>query len=342
MFLRQLARRKVDLFMAFAFLLGGAIAASRLLDASELARVASAFRLWGVLPLLLLPVLFLLLKARRFYDLFKLKGGAPRRPTIISYLSAQLATMLPGGFSARILLMQESAGRGKEAIVPTFLDKFLDLILLGLVALWASWQYPQVWPLTVLFCLGLVALAGWCRTQDFKDRSRAVVETLAWRLGWKVDLAGAFGCSRPSASLATLVALQTLAVLGVEIAMLWVSFRALGLAPEPAVLVLAYTASDLLGRIAPTPGGVAVTEAGMVAVLTQLTGMSVNEAAAGTFLFRLTSFVLPAAYGAFCYTYLWRSRWADRPSNYRLARRGPDAVHRPSRRAKRARSPLAG
>ena len=109
---------------------------------------------------------------------------------------------------------------------------------------------------------------------------------------------------RPTGPILVALSVQTAAVLCLEFLLLWVSFAALGLQVNPLLLVIAYCASDIIGRLAPTPGGVGFTELGMVTLISSFSLLGLEQAAAAVFLFRAALFLLPAFYGACCYTRL--------------------------------------
>ena len=157
--------RPVHLVMIALFTLGLVITGFRFLDAKEVGLVFSQLKLWSIVPLLTLPVAFLWLKAERYADLFDLTPEPAHEPetrrlTMLSYASAQLATLLPGGYVARIALMEASLKRGAAAVLPTLMEKIVDLALLVLVGLYACYFFPETEryaaiPL-ILLCLGLV------------------------------------------------------------------------------------------------------------------------------------------------------------------------------------------
>jgi len=71
---------------------------------------------------------------------------------------------------------------------------------------------------------------------------------------------------------------------------------ALDIRPAPALVLLAYSASALLGMIPLTPGGLGFVEAGLTGLLV-LTGISAGDAAAATLAYRLVSYWLPLPAG---------------------------------------------
>jgi hypothetical protein len=70
----------------------------------------------------------------------------------------------------------------------------------------------------------------------------------------------------------------------------------LDLHPAPALVLLAYSASALLGMIPITPGGLGFVEAGLTGLLV-LAGLSAGDAAAATLAYRLVSYWLPLPVG---------------------------------------------
>lgn len=302
--------RPVHLAMIALFAVGLVVTGFRFLDAKEVGLVFSQLKLWSILPLLTLPVAFLWLKAERYADLFDLTPEPVHEPetrklTMLSYASAQLATLLPGGYVARIALMEASLKRGAAAVLPTLIEKIADLSLLILVGLYACYFFPETQryaalPLLVLG-LGLV-VCFWpgARHKVFSGARQLLEHFSKESLVRKI-----FDVRAPSRCALVRLALQSIGVLLIELAVLWGSFAALGLKVAPLVALMAYALSDFLGRIAPTPGGFGLTEVGMVALLHSFDGLDINQAAAATFLFRFLLFLLPAIYGSLCYVTLW-------------------------------------
>jgi uncharacterized protein (TIRG00374 family) len=56
-----------------------------------------------------------------------------------------------------------------------------------------------------------------------------------------------------------------------------------------ATLLLAFTLPTMLGRISAMPGGLGVTEAGMVGILDAASGVTIDQAAAAAVIFRCAS-----------------------------------------------------
>lgn len=87
-----------------------------------------------------------------------------------------------------------------------------------------------------------------------------------------------------------------------DIAVLWVTFAAVGPAPPVAPLVVAYLVGYLANAI-PVPGGVGVLDAGLLGALT-LYGLPLTHAAAAVLVYHAVSFWIPALGGLVAYARL--------------------------------------
>ena len=85
------------------------------------------------------------------------------------------------------------------------------------------------------------------------------------------------------------------------------ALRAVGAAPRPSLVVLAYAAAELLALIPLTPGGLGFVEAGLVGTLT-LAGVPAHDALTATLLYRLVAYWLPLPVGGIAYV-LFRLRY---------------------------------
>jgi uncharacterized protein (TIRG00374 family) len=85
------------------------------------------------------------------------------------------------------------------------------------------------------------------------------------------------------------------------------ALRAVGASPRPSLVVLAYTAAELLALLPFTPGGLGFVEAGLVGTLT-LAGVPGGDALAATLLYRLAAYWLPIPAGGVAYL-LFRHRY---------------------------------
>jgi uncharacterized protein (TIRG00374 family) len=78
------------------------------------------------------------------------------------------------------------------------------------------------------------------------------------------------------------------------------ALRAVGADPQPSLVLLAYTAAELLALLPFTPGGLGFVEAGLVGML-RLAGVPSQDALAATLLYRIVSFWLPLPAGGCAY-----------------------------------------
>jgi hypothetical protein len=85
------------------------------------------------------------------------------------------------------------------------------------------------------------------------------------------------------------------------------ALRAVGADPRPSLVLLAYTAGELLALIPFTPGGLGFVEAGLVGTLT-VAGVPGSDALAATLLYRLVAYWLPLPAGGVAYL-LFRRRY---------------------------------
>ena len=88
------------------------------------------------------------------------------------------------------------------------------------------------------------------------------------------------------------------------------ALHAVGAQPQPSLVLLAYTAAELLALIPFTPGGLGFVEAGLVGALT-LAGVPARDAVAATLLYRLVAYWLPLPAGSVAYV-LFQRRYRGR------------------------------
>lgn len=85
------------------------------------------------------------------------------------------------------------------------------------------------------------------------------------------------------------------------------ALRAVGAAPQPSLVLLAYTTAELLALVPFTPGGLGFVEAGLVGTLA-LAGVPGPRALSATLLYRLVAYWLPIPAGGGAYL-LFRRRY---------------------------------
>jgi len=95
---------------------------------------------------------------------------------------------------------------------------------------------------------------------------------------------------------------------GFDYLALLAALRAVGADPRPSLVLLAYTAAEVLALVPVTPGGLGFVEAGLVGTL-GLAGVPAADALAATLLYRIVAFWLPLPAGGAAYL-LFRRRYA--------------------------------
>lgn len=97
-----------------------------------------------------------------------------------------------------------------------------------------------------------------------------------------------------------------------DVALIWISFWALGYAIEPALLFVAFGIASIAGAVSVTPGGAGVYEAVMVAFLAA-SGVTPEVAIAGTLLARVTLLSGTVLFGYVFYQ-LTLNKYGKRPA----------------------------
>ncbi len=194
----------------------------------------------------------------------------------------------------------------------SLLEKYFDITLLMVVGLYACSFIPGTAHLSGGLVAILALIAVVCTSRTLRGALSEKTIRLLSKVGAKRIVRTALEGENPGFRVSLKIVLFTVAVLVSELAISWASFAALDLWVSPVALVMAYAVADVVGRIAPTPGGVGLTELGMVAILHSVDGMDVNHAAAATFLFRILIYLLPALYGGLFYLFVWAPMSAKR------------------------------
>ncbi len=103
----------------------------------------------------------------------------------------------------------------------------------------------------------------------------------------------------------------SIAFWGLNVAVLWASFRAFGVAPPWAVLTMAYFVG-MLGNLLPLPGGVGGVDGGMIGALIAF-GVDGGLAVVAVLTYRAFAFWLPTIPGAIAFFQLQRTvaRWRE-------------------------------
>jgi uncharacterized protein (TIRG00374 family) len=97
---------------------------------------------------------------------------------------------------------------------------------------------------------------------------------------------------------------------GFDYLALLAALRAVGASPRPSLVLLAYTAAEVLALVPATPGGLGFVEAGLVGTL-RLAAVPAADALTATLLYRIVAFWLPLPAGGIAYV-LFRRRYRAR------------------------------
>lgn len=85
------------------------------------------------------------------------------------------------------------------------------------------------------------------------------------------------------------------------------ALRAVGASPRPSLVLLAYTAAEVLALVPATPGGLGFVEAGLVGTL-RLAAVPTADALTATLLYRIVAYWLPLPAGGIAYILFRRRR----------------------------------
>jgi uncharacterized protein (TIRG00374 family) len=289
--------------------LGGLIfAATKYIDGKEAWRAFRAFNWIYAIPVLLLTVSYLLVKGWRFVRVLDQLQDIDRWVVMRGYIAAQAATLLPGGLAARAGILEQAGvpvAKSAAAIAHSSLSDQAMLISCSLLS--ALWFETARKPVAILLA-ALIAISILLGLEATRTWLLQIVEWIAsklhWRGHWHKFIASMKDVSTLPNILAGLANAALACILMVEALDLCV--RGIGAQVSYPTLLLAFTLPSLLGRISAMPGGVGVTEAGMVGVLDASPGVSLHEAAAAVFLFRIGTVLFAAVLGALCYFFGWK------------------------------------
>lgn len=288
--------------------LGGLIVVGiKYLSGDEVWRALRRFN-WSYAPLIiLLSTAYIVVKGHRFVSLLKEVENARGRVILRGYMASQAAVLLPGGVAARAGVL-EQAGVPLEASAAaiahsSFSDQLILLLCSILSALWLEEARRPVFILisvllVISILLGLQATRTW------------LLGVVEWVLGkvhlldrWRTFLQVAQEMLTPGSALISLAYAAFACALMVECVHLCV--KGVGATIPYPTLLLAFALPALMGRISALPGGVGVTEAGMIGILNAAPNVSREQAAAAVVVFRLGTVFLTAIVGALIYYFGW-------------------------------------
>jgi uncharacterized protein (TIRG00374 family) len=301
---KKLLRYAINL----ATLAGLAIAGARYLSGEEFIQALRQFDLVYLPIILALSALYLFSKAYRFLLMMRPVSSLPGTTFLRGYVAGASASLVPGGVSIRAGLMNQAGVPFSHSAGPVAFSSLLDQVVFLAGALLAALVYPPIRPiaymilatglalaivliippLKYLVSLAVERVARWFKIHDHWANFRmAMKDIITWRI-----MAASFAIS--IASLMVIVYAFHFSLLG------------FGLPVSYPVLLLAYIVPTFLGRIAGTPGGVGVTEAGMVGFLTSIAAVDPEPALAAAAVFRAATVVFQALLGVVVYFFFWK------------------------------------
>lgn len=292
----------------FLVLAGLVYAAVKYIPGAQFRRAVHRFD-WHFAPLiLLLSGAYMLVKGWRFVGQMREVTNVRRDLLLRAYVAGQACTLLPGGVAARAGLLSQVGIPPEESAASIALASLSDqvvLILCSLIsALWfTAARTPALIILSLLtlisVLLGLEATRTW------------LLGLIEWLMG-KVRLLdrwqGFVSALKQMASPPVLTAAVANAAFAfaLMVVALWLATWGVDAQVGLPTLLLAFTLPTMLGRISAMPGGVGVTEAGMIGILNAAPGVTLEQAAAAAILFRAGTTLFAALLGGLVYFLVWR------------------------------------
>lgn len=294
--------------LTVAVLVGLGLAAYKYLNGAEVMAALRSFDYIYAPFMLALSAAYLLLKAWRFVFLTRPLTNLAWGIIFKAFVAGQAATLLPGGVAARAGLMHQVGMPVSRSSVPVGLSSLLDQVvfILGslVAALW--FEYARTPALIILGVLLVVAAVFIVPTSR-----RKLAHLADWTAGkfharqqWHHFLDAVPRVVTLRTMLITMGI--TLVAFAIRIFVLHFSMLGVGLSLSYPALFLAYILPTMLGRIFPLPGGVGVTEAGMVGFISSTAGTDINTTAAAVAIFRVVTVVYEALLGALVYFFAWQ------------------------------------
>jgi uncharacterized protein (TIRG00374 family) len=291
-----------------AVLVGLIVADTKYISGKEVLRGVHRFD-WSYAPLILaLTVAYVLIKGWRFVYQLEQLNEVNRRVVFRGYVAGQACTLLPGGMAARVGILDQAGVPVEDSAASTALAGLSDqtvLIVCSLIS--ALWFDAARMPALGLLAF-LIVLSAMLGIEATRTWLLGLVE---WLMG-KVRLLDYWrrflDSLRRITSLPILLGGVLNSALGfaLMVAALDLAARGVGAEISYLTLLLAFTLPTMLGRISAMPGGVGVTEAGMVGILDAAPGVTIDQAAAATAIFRVGTVLFAAFLGGLVYLLGWR------------------------------------
>ena len=291
-----------------AVLVGLAVAAVKYLDSDAMMAAFRKFD-WRYAPLILgCTLAYMLVKGLRFAYQLRELGNVSRTVVLRGYMASQAATLIPGGFTVRAGILEQAGVPVEDSAASITMATVADFaVMIGVSLVSALWfeaaRRPALIMLTVLVVAGLILSI---------EKARQLLSGGMQKLCTKVSCASLW--QRFTANMKEVVDGRTvLGTLGSAVAAFVLMVLALDIAVRGAgaqigfpTLLLAFALPTLLGWVSPVPGGVGITDAGMVGILDAAPGVTLDTAAAAVVVFRIGTVAFAALAGGVVYLLGWR------------------------------------
>ncbi len=293
-----------------AVLVGLLLAGTKYLSGDQFWNAIGHFRWLYALPILGLMLAYLALRGLRFGVALHHLSGLDRLTAGVCSVAGEGAALMPGGVMTYLAMLQEvgvKVGRSGASVAwISLLDQGLFVSLSLIAALWVPFaRGGSIAVLTMLIFVGVLLAVPMTRLWLV-----VALETVLMQLGLLVSWRNGLDAMRDLITVRVMGAgaLLTLATALTMAGALNLAVSGLGADITFAGALLACTLSTMLGRLTPLPGGVGVTEAALVGVLHKVGGISLEQAAAATAIFRVGTTLFGAVVGTAVYALWWNRR----------------------------------
>lgn len=292
-----------------AVLAGLIVAGTKYVNGGAMTAALQRFDGHYAAPILALSLGYVLVKGWRFTTMLRHLSNVRKSVILRAYVAGQACTLLPGGMAARAGILEQVGVPAAETAAPIAVSSLSDqafLIATSLVV--ALWFDAVRRPVGIL--LGALALVSVVLGMEAsRTWLIGLIERLMGRFKlldhWRTFTASLKAIATPTILLGGLV--NTAVAFGLLFVALALALRGVGAPSVPlATLVLAFCLPTLLGRLSALPGGVGVTETGMISVLSHAPGVSVDQAAVAVAVFRVGTVLFAAVVGGLVYLLGWR------------------------------------
>jgi uncharacterized protein (TIRG00374 family) len=308
-------KKKLFRYILNIVIVGGMfLAGYRYLNAEELGAALQSFDYSYLVWLLAFSALYIYLKAYRFVILMKPVSRLPAKVVLNGYLAGTAATLLPGGVTVRAALMKQAGVPVSKSSVPVLFSSLLDQVVLISGAIVAGLFYPQIRQAALIVLAAAGTAAVLLAIPGVRRLVSRLLDRLAHRFRFMEHWRNFQQSLREVFTLRTMLLTLAITYVGllVNVIILHLTLAAFNQTVSLAVLFLAFIVPSFLGRNIGTPGGVGVTEAGMVGFFVSV-GMDPEMALAVTAIFRIVIVIFQAALGAVIYFLFWKGGRTQAP-----------------------------